>query len=1100
MNFKLRIFISIWVLFLAINNVQALIHGRYTKNLKDFHLIIPHKLTSNGNFYTFHLPHFHEYRIERYKERKKRSLEDPDMLHYGVGINDELYHLELWPNRDFLHPSLVIEKRDPEANIKDRYVRSLYGKKLCHYTGQVRGYPNSRAAISTCDGLAGYIVIDNKKYFIEPVENHSANSKGHHLHIVYSQEHKDVKRSCGTQDSWEDGIKKRLKEETMKGNDIFKVKRGSEVLNRYLEVGVVCDKTFLKHHKQRDVELYVMTVMNMVADFYHDASLGHQIDLVVVRIIYLNKEEKEIDLEINRDSSKTLRSFCEWAVKINTPEHSPNHFDMAVLLTGYDLCAQGEEDCDLTGLAYVAGACSKTEHCAINEDGGLILSVIVAHEIGHLLSAEHDEQQTPCPKTDSDGSSFIMSPVVDTYTLRWSSCSSKLINTFLDNHLGDCLNDVPESTLYPFSGNIPGVVYDANEQCKFTLPASLGVCSGIKEKICENLICKMNKLECIGKNDIPADGTKCAENKWCFNKQCIEMGARPEAINGGWGEWGPWTDCSRSCGGGVSYSERNCDNPVPANKGRYCLGERRKIKICNTDPCPDDEPSYRQKQCTEENSKLWNNEYHKWQWSFQEKEPCALYCLNENNVLSKLQAVVKDGTRCKHGTKNMCISGVCRIVGCDNMLESDAVEDRCGVCNGDGTQCKIIEEIYKEVGEGYTKIVVIPAGARKIVVEEKEPSINIIAISDSTEKNFYLNGDDTENLDNEYNFGKVTGIYIHAEPKKEKLVINGPLKEDLVLFVDFFEPKNPGYMYTWAEPYLDASYEPRYHWEIGEFGECSVHCGGGIYTSIVNCIEEKTGKVSANFCAGQDKPEPLLKNCNEQPCKKSWKVGIWGRCRACVQKGGVRVRSVECIQDNPKVGGDGILLEDSECEGPKPGSVELCETQEICGRKRMISPYIPGRYQDNIWMQMNKKFPEKKNIKDVDQCGSDMGTHHTSLSDSQNHSTFKSTTHKNAKMIHDYRPLEDQILIKYTIRPSPIRANLSDNADSQMGDLFGDVIDTENKIVFKGKMAAKMKHQLENYQNSTLEFTCHGKNNKERANEMENNNDEDFNEDDEDYL
>lgn len=45
------------------------------------------------------------------------------------------------------------------------------------------------------------------------------------------------------------------------------------------------------------------------------------------------------------------------------------------------------------------------------------------------------------------------------------------------------------------------------------IPTSLGVCSGIKEKICEDLICKMNAKNCIGKGEIPADGTKCAENK-----------------------------------------------------------------------------------------------------------------------------------------------------------------------------------------------------------------------------------------------------------------------------------------------------------------------------------------------------------------------------------------------------------------------------------------------------------------------------------------------------------------------------------------------------------------------------------------------------------
>lgn len=55
------------------------------------------------------------------------------------------------------------------------------------------------------------------------------------------------------------------REQALQGQDIFKVRKRSEVVNRYLEVGVVCDKTFLRFHKQRDVELYVMTVMNMVS-------------------------------------------------------------------------------------------------------------------------------------------------------------------------------------------------------------------------------------------------------------------------------------------------------------------------------------------------------------------------------------------------------------------------------------------------------------------------------------------------------------------------------------------------------------------------------------------------------------------------------------------------------------------------------------------------------------------------------------------------------------------------------------------------------------------------------------------------------------------
>ncbi|CAG9772555.1 unnamed protein product [Ceutorhynchus assimilis] len=1055
-------FIVLAVLYKWVLCGAATIHGRYTKSIKDYHLSIPHKLTPDGEFSTFYLPHYHDHKMERYKDRQKRTADDPEMIHYGILINDDLHHLELWPNRQFLHPGLVAESRDPEVDIKKRQVRTLKNKRLCHYTGRVKDMPESRAALSTCDGLAGYIVINNKKYYIEPVDEHSPNSKGHHLHVVYDRAPNDNRHFCGTNTSWEEAIKNRFREELKKGKDIFKEKRTAPTSDRYLEVGVICDKKFMLHHKGKDVELYVMTIMNMVSDYYHDSSVGHQIDVVIVRIIYLEKEEEEIDLEINKDAGKTLRSFCDWAIKINNPEDSSNHYDMALLLTRYDLCGDGEKDCDLTGLAYVGGACSEREQCGINEDGGLVLSVIVAHEIGHLMGSDHDGQETSCSVQDSDGSYFVMSPTVSTYTLRWSSCSRNMITALLDNNLGQCLSDIPDFNLYPFSDNMPGVVYDASEQCKFMLPASTGVCKGLKEKVCEHLVCQINKKECVGKNDIAADGTKCGENKWCFKKKCIEMGARPEAINGGWGDWGSWTDCTRTCGGGVSYSERDCNNPVPANKGRFCQGERRKIKICNPTPCLDDSPTFRQQQCSEQDPKPWNNQFHTWTSSFDESKPCALYCVNEENVLSMLEAVVKDGTPCKLGTRNMCISGVCRLVGCDSVLDSEAVEDLCGVCNGDGTQCRIIEATYKDIGNGYTKVVVIPAGSKNVKVEEMAPSINIIAISDSTEKKFYLNGDSTESEDGEYKIGKNIGVYTHIEPRRERFVMRGPVKEDIVLFIAFFEQENPGYTYSWAEPSIDSTYEPHYHWEIGEYGDCSLICGGGTQIATINCMEEKAGKVSSNFCSGLDQPKAVTKNCNEQPCKKKWKVGAWGQCRACKNKGGVRARPVECVQETSKKGADDIILEDSECEGQKPGSVELCETAELCARKRMIS-YIPRQYQKSIWAQMNKIFSwKKRNARNITQAKDGINGESKHI----------------GQMVHDFKPLDEQVVIKYTVKPNPMNTNLSDNANAQVGDALSDVIDLEHKTVFKGKDAAKLKHVLQNTSNGTLKFSCHKKDGK----------------------
>lgn len=35
----------------------------------------------------------------------------------------------------------------------------------------------------------------------------------------------------------------------------------------------------------------------------------------------------------------------------------------------------------------------------------------------------------------------------------------------------------------------------------------------------------------------------------------------PDSVDGGWGPWKDYSQCSRTCGGGVSFTERHCDNP-----------------------------------------------------------------------------------------------------------------------------------------------------------------------------------------------------------------------------------------------------------------------------------------------------------------------------------------------------------------------------------------------------------------------------------------------------------------------------------------------------------------------------------------------------------
>ena len=62
-------------------------------------------------------------------------------------------------------------------------------------------------------------------------------------------------------------------------------------------------------------------------------------------------------------------------------------------------------------------------------------------------------------------------------------------------------------------------------------------------------------------------------------------------------------------------------------------------------------------------------------------------------------------------------------VGCDNVLESEAQKDSCGVCNGDDSSAtRINDTLTGSGGFGYHTVTVIPTGAHSIRIAEATAS------------------------------------------------------------------------------------------------------------------------------------------------------------------------------------------------------------------------------------------------------------------------------------------------------------------------------------------------------------------------------------------
>lgn len=188
---------------------------------------------------------------------------------------------------------------------------------------------------------------------------------------------------------------------------------------------------------------------------------------------------------------------------------------------------------------------------------------------------------------------------------------------------GECLLDHPQKPLV-LPDLLPGVSYNLDRQCELAFGEGSKPCPFMQPP-CGRLWCtgKSNgHLVCMTRHFPWADGTHCGDGQVCDQGICSEKQVQNvkvrltrvsaytltgvwlrkvfvvilsvmchrfvySQVDGRWGKWGLFGSCSRTCGGGVQLSKRECNNPVPSNGGKYCQGVRVKYRSCNLNRCPD---------------------------------------------------------------------------------------------------------------------------------------------------------------------------------------------------------------------------------------------------------------------------------------------------------------------------------------------------------------------------------------------------------------------------------------------------------------------------------------------------------------------------------
>ncbi|VDL94587.1 unnamed protein product [Schistocephalus solidus] len=85
----------------------------------------------------------------------------------------------------------------------------------------------------------------------------------------------------------------------------------------------------------------------------------------------------------------------------------------------------------------------------------------------------------------------------------------------------------------------------------------------------------------------PSNGGKPCVGNAMEDELCEDLPLCP--VNGGWSSWGPWSTCTKACGpGGTQRRERKCDMPPASNGGRPCIGPESMVRACKRKNCPVD--------------------------------------------------------------------------------------------------------------------------------------------------------------------------------------------------------------------------------------------------------------------------------------------------------------------------------------------------------------------------------------------------------------------------------------------------------------------------------------------------------------------------------
>uniref|UniRef100_A0A7M4FNH9 Papilin n=1 Tax=Crocodylus porosus TaxID=8502 RepID=A0A7M4FNH9_CROPO len=387
-------------------------------------------------------------------------------------------------------------------------------------------------------------------------------------------------------------------------------------------------------------------------------------------------------------------------------------------------------------------------------------------------------------------------------------------------------------------------------------------------------------------------------------------------------------ECSRTCGGGISFRQRLCHSQR-TDGGSSCVGPSASYRSCNVQSCPEDSRDFRAEQCAEFDGVEFQGKKYKWLPYYGAPSKCELNCIPKGeNFYYRHKAAVIDGTPCEPGKQDVCVQGVCQVIGCDNMLDSAKKEDKCLQCGGDGKACYEVKGTFDvpNLPKGYNQIFIIPVGATSIRIKEVEPTRNFLAIKNA-QGEYYLNGHWTIDFSRALHIASTVVHYdrgSEGDLAPELLYARGPTTEPLVIEL-ISQETNQGVQYEYYLPWYGQN--TGYSWSYGSWSECSSECGGGFQSRLVFCTIDN--EVYPDYMC-RDKPKPVNnRTCGHQNCPqtKHWKTGEWGPCSATCG-GGLQTRLIYCTSHDERSFEE--VVDDGECAAltQRPRDMQSCSVRQ----------------------------------------------------------------------------------------------------------------------------------------------------------------------------